>query len=84
MTDAPTPTNATVPVTSAWASKINWTQAVAAAAMVVTVATGGKLNITPEEQAAIVVVIGLVSQFATVIMKTWFTSSVHASSLPTK
>ena len=78
-----TPTTV-VEVKSAWASKINWTQAVAAAAMVVTVATGGKLNITPEEQAAIVVVIGLVSQFATVIMKTWFTSSVHASSLPTK
>jgi hypothetical protein len=78
------PQTATVPVTSGWTSKVNWTQAVAGAAMLITVSTGGKLNLTAEQQAAIVTVIGLVSQLATFILHTWFSPSVKAASLPSK
>jgi hypothetical protein len=73
---------ATVPVKSAWASKINWTQAVGATAMIATLVSGGQLNITPGEQTAIVVTIGVVSNVITWICRTWFNGSVSPASLP--
>lgn len=75
-------TVATVPVTSAWSSKINWTQAVSGAAMVLTLVSGGKVGLTADQQAAIVVTIGVIGNVITWICKTWFTNSVHAPSLP--
>jgi hypothetical protein len=74
--------SAVVPVTSAVSSKVNWTQIIAMAAMLLAYFTGGKLNLDPSQQASIVVVIGVVSQVVTIIFKTWFTNSVHPSSLP--
>ena len=65
-----------VPVKSAWLSKINWTQAVAGAAMVVTFVSGGQLNIDASQQAAIIVVIGVVSQVITWVWRTWFNNTV--------
>jgi len=72
---------AIVPVTSAWSSKINWTQAVAIAASLLTFFSGGALGLSDAQQAAIVVTIGVVQGVATWIMKTFFTATVHASSL---
>lgn len=75
---------AVVDVTSAWTSKINITQAVAAAAMVLTLFTGGKFGLTPDQQSALVVSIGVFGNLTTYIMKTFFTSTVHQASLPAK
>jgi hypothetical protein len=79
MTD--TPTIALVKVKSAWLSKVNWTQIVAALAMILAFVTGNKIELTATEQSAIIVVIGLIGQFATFILKTWFTPTVTPSSL---
>lgn len=62
-----------VAVKSAWWSKINWVQAVA---MVATVATVFGFDFPPELQAKIVATITGVSGVATVILRTWFTTSV--------
>ena len=51
---------ATVPVTSAWTSKVNWTQGVSAFAMILTFLSGGHAGLSPDQQAAVVVTIGVV------------------------
>jgi len=66
-----------VAVKSAWWSKINWVQAVA---MIATVATVFGFDFPPELQAKIVATITGVSGIATVILRTWFTTSVTAAS----
>jgi hypothetical protein len=78
----PSPTTAIVPVTSAWTSKINWTQVVGGGAMLITLVTGGHEHLSGDDQAAIVTVIGLVQGAASWVMNTWFTPHVHAASLP--
>jgi hypothetical protein len=77
----PVPT-VTVPVVSAWASKINWTQAVAAFAMILTLVSGGKVGMDADQQTAAVVTIGVACNIATWVMKTFFTARVHPTSLP--
>jgi hypothetical protein len=77
-----TPTTAHVDIKSAWASKINWTQAVSAFAMIVTLVSGGKFDITGDQQAAIVVTIGVACNVVTWVLKTWFTPTVTPASLP--
>jgi hypothetical protein len=72
---------AVVPVTSAWVSKVNWTQAVSAFAMIVTLVSGGHVSMTPEQQVALVVTIGVVTNIVTWIFHTWFTPGVKAASL---
>jgi hypothetical protein len=72
----------TVPVSSAWSSKVNWTQAVAAFAMILTLVSGGKIGMSADQQTAAVVTIGVLCNIATWILKTFFTSTVHAASLP--
>ena len=66
-----------VAVKSAWWSKINWVQAVA---MVATVATVFGFNFPPEFQAKVVETIIGVSGVATIILRTWFTTSVTVAS----
>jgi hypothetical protein len=80
MSSAPSAPTATVPVVSAWSSKINWTQAVAAFAMILTLVSGGKVGMDADQQAA--VTIGVGCNIATWIMKTFFTARVHPTSLP--
>jgi hypothetical protein len=82
MSPQPPVVTATVPVVSAWASKINWTQAVAAFAMILTLLSGGKVGMDADQQAAAVVTIGVGCNIATWIMKTFFTARVHPTSLP--
>ena len=62
-----------VAIKSAWWSKVNWTQVVA---MVATVGVLFGTSLSPEEQAKIVATIQAVSGLATVILRTWFTTSV--------
>jgi hypothetical protein len=69
-----------VSVKSAWLSKINWTQAASGAAMILAYISGGKMNITPDQQAALVVSIGVLGNVATWVIKTWFTATVTPSS----
>ncbi len=76
------PTAAEVPVTSAWSSKINWTQVVAGASSVLTLFFGADAGISPWWQAVLVTGITLVSGVTTGVLKTWFTQSIHPSSLP--
>lgn len=71
----------TVPIKSAWKSKVNWTQVVGGAAMLLALFAGHQV-IDSDQQAAILVVIGLVQGGVTWILKTFYTDSVHASSLP--
>jgi hypothetical protein len=78
----PTLTTARVDIKSAWASKINWTQGVAAFAMILTLVSGGKFEITADQQVDIVVTIGVVCNVATWVIKTWFTPTVTPASLP--
>ena len=70
-----------VSVKSAWGSKINWTQAVSTGAMVLTLFTGGKFNLTADQQVAVVVTIGVLGDFVTYVMKTWFTPTVTPASV---
>ena len=72
----------TVPVESAWLSKINWTQVVAGVAMLATFLSGGKFNLDATQQLAIVTTIGIVSSFVTFIMRTWFNNRVSPASIP--
>jgi hypothetical protein len=62
-----------VAVKSAWWSKINWVSAVAMAA---TAATMFGFDFPPEMQAKVVATITGVSGFATIVLRTWFTTSV--------
>lgn len=79
-----TSATATVPVVSAWSSKVNWTQVVGGFAMVLTLVTGGKVGMTADQQAAAVTTIGVLCNIATWVLKTWFTPHVNAASLPGK
>ncbi len=72
---------AVVPIQSVWLSKINWTQIVQGVAAVLVIATGGKLNLTPEQQLQIVGAIVVVGNLATIVMKTYFTTTVTSQSV---
>jgi hypothetical protein len=69
---------ATVDVKTAWASKINWTQGVAMAAMLLTYFG---VTLPPDVQAAICAAIIAVSTVATWVFKTWFTKTVTPASI---
>lgn len=71
-TDISTTNNtATVDVRSAWASKINWTQAVGIGASILVVVTGGKVSLGLAEQLEIVTLIQSVVALITWALKTF-------------
>ena len=72
---------ATVEVVSAWASKINWVQAVGIMASLVAVLSGNHFNIDVLTQAQIVLGINTVQGLLTVLLKTWFTPTITPSSV---
>ncbi len=80
MTDT-VPTTVAVATQSAWASKINWTQAVGIVATMLALVTMNKISIPIEQQATIVAVIQGVQSLATWIWKTWFTTTVTPASV---
>ncbi len=67
---------------SPWFSKINWTQIVQGIAAIAVIASGGKIDLTPEQQLQIVGAIVVVGNLATIIMKTYFTTTVTPQSVP--
>lgn len=71
---------AVVDVNSAWWSKINWAQVVGIAASILVILTGGKLDLSPELQAQIVLAIQAIIGIITVVLKTFFTTSITPSS----
>ena len=75
------PTTVAVAVSPATSSKINWTQIISAAAMLLSFMSGGKIGLTPEQQAAVAVTIGLLSNVVTVIFRTWFSKTVTPASV---
>lgn len=62
-----------VAVKSAWWSKINWVQAIT---LLATVATVFGFDFPPELQAKIVETLVALSALATIVLRTWFTTSV--------
>ena len=58
-------------INPAMLSKINWTQVIAAFA---TLAAVFGLNLSPETQVTVVAMIGLATQFLTVVLRTFFTA----------
>ena len=82
-------TVAQVDVQSAWASKINWTQAIGIVASILTVVTGSKYSISAETQLSMVAGIQSVQAVVTWVIKTWFTKTITPASaagpdVPTK
>ena len=72
------------PVGSVSGSKINWTQVVAILAMLLTYFTGGKFNLTTEQQLTVAAAIGVVFPILTSIFRTFYTTTVLPQSLPTQ
>jgi len=67
----------TVPVQSAWASKINWTQGAGFALSVLTAATGA---LPPQYAIFGPLIIQGVQSLATIVFRTFFTTTVTPSS----
>lgn len=57
-------------------SKINWTQVVASLAMLLAFVSGGKVGLDASQQAAVIVVIGVVFNIITWILRTWFSPTI--------
>ena len=74
----------TVMVQSAWRSKINWAQAVAILSSLLVFGFSPSAALTPEQQVAIITVISLLQGAVTWILKTFFTTTVTPSSMPSK
>lgn len=67
-----------VAIMSAWASKINWTQAFS---VIATMAAFFGFNIPKELLPAILVAINAVTAVITIILRTWFTTKVTTASV---
>lgn len=80
-TTPPTPANVVVATQSAWASKINWTQAIAGLSMLLSWYSGGKIGLTADQQLALVTSIGVIANLFTWVFKTWFTKTVTPASV---
>ena len=69
----------TVPVKSAWASKVNWTQVIAGVATFAT-ALISAANLPAAQAAALTAAVAGAGQFVTIILRTFFTTAVTPSS----
>lgn len=67
-----------IAIKSAWWSKVNWTQVIGMAA---SFAVYSGLDIPPETQAKLIATIQAVSGIATIILRTWFTTSLTPAAL---
>ncbi len=70
-----------VPVRSAWFSKINVTQWISALAVMLTLFSGGKLNLDASQQLALVSAIGIITPIITSIFRTFYTKTITPSSI---
>lgn len=71
------PSSMIVETKSAWASKINWTQAVS---LVATILAVKGVNLDPDTQIAVVMTIQGIQAIVTWVFRTWFTTTVTPSS----
>lgn len=71
----------TVPIKSAWSSKVNITQAVGVAATALTLLTGNKYSIPLDVQVEMVAVIQGIQALVSWVLRTWFTTSMIAGSV---
>lgn len=71
-----------VPIRSAWASKINWTQFLAIGSAVAVSAGCSACDLSAQQIAAILTTITVVQGIATWVFRTWFNGSVSPASLP--
>jgi len=71
-----------VDIKSAWLSKVNWTQVVGVGATALALVTGNKYQVPADVQVNIVVAIQAAQAVATWVIKTWFTPTVTAASMP--
>ena len=69
------------PVKSAFASKINWAQIVAAVVTCVT-AVVGALNLDAAQAATITAAVAAVGQLVTIVLRTFYTTAVVQNSVP--
>jgi hypothetical protein len=83
MSSTTVPATVVVETKSAWFSKINWAQAIGVGAMAVTLVTGGKTNVPLEVQTAIIAAITAIQAAVTIVLRTWFTTTIVPASLPT-
>lgn len=81
MPPVPPPTSVVVKVSSAWWSKINWTSVIGVVCTLLAIATSNKFAISSEMQLTIVAAIQAVQALVTVILKTYFTTTVTPGSL---
>ena len=80
MADVQIPTHVMVATKPTWSSNIVITQLVSAVAMVLALITGNQLDITAEQQGAIIVTIGVIGNAVTLIMRAFFSTTVtHAA-----
>ena len=77
----PTTQTVVVPVESGWWSKINWTQAASALSAILVFFFGQTAALTAEQQLAVVVVIGLITNAATFVLRQWFTKTVTPAAI---
>lgn len=75
------PASVVVDVSSAWWSKINWTQVVGFGAGLLAVITSNKLQIDPQMQGAIALFFSGVTGLVTVIIRNYYTKTVTPGSL---
>ena len=73
---------ATVPVVSPWWSKINWTQVVTVAlSSAITLISGRAFGLDDATTVKVLGALNLINGVVTVILKTWFTSTITPQSL---
>ena len=81
VTDVSQPTAVVNVTENGWFSKINWTNAVQIVAGVLVVVTGGKINLSAQDQLYLVGAILVAGNIATVVIKTYFTPTVTKQSV---
>ena len=73
---------ATVPVKSAWWSKINWLQVTGMVlAGVIALVSGPALGLQPDVQVKVLGILNLIQSISTIVIKTYFTPTVISNSL---
>lgn len=78
----PVAPSATVPVVSPWYSKINWVQVVTVAlSSAITLISGHAFGFSDATTVKVLGALNLLNGVVTVILKTWFTSTVTPQSV---
>jgi len=79
----PSGTPVVVETASIWGSKTLWTQLVGVVTSVVALASGYKINLSPETQASIILAIQGITSVLTLIWKNYYTTTITSASAAT-